>query len=167
MNLVTSPLARIAIIAALVAAFGLTCWLRGAAHAERLFEALRAQEEAAALGRVVELAKAASDIDAITMNITTTVRERARVVTKEVPVYVTREADARCTVPRGFVSVWNADMQADPDSAAADGGHDEPAGLALSDLARDGVVPAKEAFELNRAALEACQAWARRVSAPP
>lgn len=167
MNVVLSPLARVAVVAALVAAFGLGCWLKGAAHAERRFEALRAKEEAAALAHAVELAKAASEIDVVWVNTTTTVRERARIVTKEVPVYVSPAADTRCTVPRGFVRLWNADLQADTAPASAGRGDDEPAGLALSDVASAGVVPAKERFALNRAALEACQAWVRRVSAAP
>jgi len=162
-----SPLSRVAVIAAAVATLSLVCWLKGAAHAERRFDALRAKEQAEALEHVQRLARAANEIDVVWVNTTTTVRERARVITREVPVYVSPEADARCTVPRGFVRLWNADLQADTPAAAPGGGHDEPAGLALSDVARDGVLAAKERFALNRAALEACQAWVRKVSAAP
>ena len=167
MNLLVSPLARLAVIAASVAALCLLCWLKGAAHAERRFDALRAKEQAEAFEHVQRLARAANEIDVVWVNTTTTVRERARVITREVPVYVSPEADARCTVPSGFVRLWNADLQADTAAATTSGGNDEPAGLALSDVAAAGVVPAKERFELNRAALEACQAWVRKVSVPP
>lgn len=166
LQLVASPLARVAIIAAAVAAFGLTCWLKGAAHAERRFEAIRAAEQAETLATVQRLAREAAEIDAITMNISTTVRERAKVVTREVPVYVTREADARCTVPVGLERLWHIDLQALPDTATAGSGNDAASRLALSDVAR-GVVEAKERFALNRATAEACQAWARSVRAAP
>lgn len=166
LQLVASPLVRVAIIAAAVAAFGLTCWLKGAGHAERRFEAIRAAEGAEALVNIQRLAKAAAEIDTITMNITTTVRERAKVVTREVPVYVTRESDARCTVPVGLERLWHIDLQALPDPAPAGGSNDAASRLALSDVAR-GVVEAKERFALNRATGEACQAWARAVSASP
>lgn len=36
------------------------------------------------------------------------IRWRTRTLLKEVPVYVTAEADARCTVPRGFVQLHDA-----------------------------------------------------------
>jgi hypothetical protein len=166
LQFVASPLARLAIIAAAVAAFGVTCWLKGAGHAERRFEAIRAEEGAEALLNIQRLAKAAAEIDSITMNITTTVRERAKVITREVPVYVTREADARCIVPVGLERLWHIDLQALPDPPTAHSGNDAASRLALSDVAR-GVVEAKERFALNRATAEACQAWARAVSAAP
>lgn len=39
------------------------------------------------------------------------VRERGATITKEIPVYVTAQADARCTVPVGFVRVHDAAAQ--------------------------------------------------------
>jgi len=55
------------------------------------------------------------------------VRERAATITKEIPVYVTANADARCTVPAGFVWLHDAAAQnlplgepaGDPDAPAA------------------------------------------------
>ena len=164
MNLVLSPLARVAILAALAVAFGLRCWLAGVAHEERKQDALRALEANAHGLEVQRLARAASEIEIVWVNTTTVVRERARTVTKEVPVYVSPAADSRCTVPRGFVGLWNVELQAELyDPAAAAGGNDGPAGLALSDVARDGVIPAKERFDLNRAALTACQSYVREL----
>ncbi|MBN4688707.1 hypothetical protein, partial [Escherichia coli] len=48
------------------------------------------------------------------------VRERGATITKEIPVYVTARADARCDVPAGFVRVH--------DAAAANLPLGEPAG---------------------------------------
>jgi hypothetical protein len=152
----------------LVVTFGGWCWTRGANHAEAKFAALQAKEQAAHLADVVRLAKAASEIELVWQNTTTTVRERAKVITREVPVYVTREADARCTVPLGLERLWSLDLQAIPDPAPAGSGNDAASGLALSDFGR-GVVEAKERFALNRATAEACQAWVRTVTgwSPP
>ena len=163
LTVLLGPAGRWLALAALVLAVWGHGWMRGAAHEEAKAEALRAKQEAAALEHAAELAKAAAEVDAITMQITTTVRERAKVITREVPVYVTREADARCTVPVGLERLWHLNLQAVPDPAPAGSGNDAASRLALSDVAR-GVVEAKERFALNRATAEACQAWVRKIS---
>jgi len=149
----------------LVVTFGGWCWTRGANHAEAKFSALQATEQAAHLADVVRLAKAASEIELVWQNTTTTVRERAKVIRQEVPVYVTKESDARCTVPVGLDRLWHLDLQALPDPAPTGSGYDAASRLALSDVAR-GIVEAKERFELNRATAEACQAWVRSITQP-
>jgi len=156
---------KYAALAALVAAAWGHGWLRGAASVRDAWEAAQAAEQAAHLADVVRLAKAASEIELVWQNTTTTVRERARVVTKEVPVYVSKESDARCTVPVGLERLWSLDLQAIPDPAPTGSGYDAASRLALSDVAR-GIVEAKERFELNRATAEACQAWVRSVTQP-
>lgn len=162
--LVLGPAGRWLALAALVLAVWGHGWVRGVAHEERKQAAARALEVTALGLEVQRLARAASEIEIVWVNTTTRVRERARVVTKEVPVYVSSVADSRCVVPRGFVGLWNLDLQAELyDPATAAGGNDEAAGLALSDVARDGVIPAKERFEGNRAALTACQSYVREL----
>ncbi len=160
-----SPLARIGLYAALVVAWSGWCWVKGTQHAEAKFAALQAKEQAAHLADVVRLAKAASEIELVWQNTTTTVRERAKVIRQEVPVYVTKESDARCTVPVGLERLWHLDLQTIPDPAPTGSGYDAASRLALSDVAR-GIVEAKERFELNRATAEACQAWVRSVTQP-
>lgn len=72
------------------------------------------------------------------------VRVVTNTITKEVPVYVTKEADARCVVPTGFVGLWNRSV-GDPaggDSAAATEASivlDAPSGVALSAVAEAAV----------------------------
>jgi hypothetical protein len=64
------------------------------------------------------------------------VRERGETITKEIPVYVTAKADARCDVPAGFVSVHDAAAQNVPLGEPA-GDPDAPAaGITLSGVAR-------------------------------
>lgn len=63
------------------------------------------------------------------------VREQANTIIKEVPIHVTAQADSRCDVPVGFVSVHDAAARNLPlDQPAGD--PDAPAaGVALSDVA--------------------------------
>lgn len=61
-------------------------------------------------------------------------RERTRVVREQVPVYITREADAACSINRGFVELHDA--TAADRVPAISGSASEPAvGIALSTVA--------------------------------
>lgn len=165
MNFVLSPLARLAIVVALVAAFGLTCWLKGAGHAERRFDALMAKREAAALAHAAELAKRADEVTLVYFGRRTDIEDRIRTV--EVTKYVTAKSDAACPVPVGLVRLWDdsAGVQASiyqPASGVDDAARD----VALSDVAR-GIKEARRRFEVNRAQCEGLQAWARTLSAAP
>ncbi len=63
------------------------------------------------------------------------VRERGQTIVKEVPVYVTQKADAACTVPAGFVRLYNAAATGTELDASA-GDPDAPAeGITLSAVA--------------------------------
>lgn len=63
------------------------------------------------------------------------VRERGATIVKEVPVYVTANADAACTVPAGFVHLHDAAASGDPLAGIA-GDPDAPAdGVTLSVVA--------------------------------
>lgn len=63
------------------------------------------------------------------------VMAQSAVIVKQVPVYVTRQADARCTVPVGFVRLHDAAAQGQSLPAAPGGAVDAPSGLALSAVA--------------------------------
>lgn len=154
---------KYAALAALVAAIWLHGWVTGRDGVRDAWEAATAREQAAHLADVLRLARSASEIELVWQNTTTTVRERAKVITREVPVYVSRESDARCTVPVGLDRLWHLNLQTDTTPAAAGLSNDAASRLALSDVAR-GVVEAKERFALNRATAEACQAWVRQLT---
>lgn len=63
------------------------------------------------------------------------VHERGATIVKEVPVYVTANADAACTVPAGFVQLHDAAASGYPLPGVA-GDPDAPApGITLSDVA--------------------------------
>lgn len=64
------------------------------------------------------------------------VRERGETILKEVPVYVTRQADDRCPVPVGFVRLHDAAAENRVPDSGNTGDPDAPApGVALSTVA--------------------------------
>ena len=63
------------------------------------------------------------------------VREKAHAITREIPVYVTAEADARCDVTAGFVSVHNAAAENVPIAESARDPDAIAPGIALSTVA--------------------------------
>lgn len=94
------------------------------------------------------------------------IREVTRFITREVPVYVTVQADAECTVPVGFVRLHDhaaaGDMPGVSDPAGLS--HDAPSGLALSAVA--GAVTDNYGTCLGEIArLSALQAWVREQAA--
>lgn len=92
------------------------------------------------------------------------VRERGATIIKEVPVYVTAQADASCPVTAGFVRVHDAAAEgASLDGAPTD--PDAPApGVALSTVA-DTVVSNYTACHANAEQLIALQAYVRELQA--
>jgi len=153
------------VLLALLAAIGGGAWWQehrvGEAHAQ----ATRARSDLAAanatLAGVRAALKAAQEQPAIItryVDRVQVVREAARVITKEVPVYVTPEADAACAVPAGFVRIHDAAAEGrapepptgDPDAPAA--------GLALSAVA-DTVAGNYETCHVIREQLIGLQEW--------
>lgn len=123
-------LAPLAILLA-VFAFG---YSRGSGH-------VRAEWNADVAVRQQALADAEVRAERVTTKIVTqyvdriqVVREKAKTIVKEVPVYVTPEADAACVVPRGFVRVHDG-AAANSIPGPAESADDAPAGIALSAVA--------------------------------
>ena len=92
------------------------------------------------------------------------VREVGATITKEIPVYVTAQADAACPIPTGFVRVHDAAAQGVPLGEPA-GDPDAPApGVTLSAVA--GTVAGNyTACHETGAQLTALQAWLRGLQA--
>jgi len=92
------------------------------------------------------------------------VREVGATITKEIPVYVTAQADARCIVPLGFARVHDAAatavLPAPPGSTDA-----QPSGLALSTVAGT-LVDNYTTCHGTSAQLTALQDWVRANTAP-
>lgn len=90
-------------------------------------------------------------------------QERVRVVTRtlheKVPVYVTPEADRRCSVPVGFVRLHDAAVAGVPGPAEPAGEPDDaPAGVALSRVG-DTIVDNYGVARACQAELSGLQAW--------
>ena len=92
------------------------------------------------------------------------VREVGATITKEIPVYVTAQADAACPIPAGFVRVHDAAAQGVPLGDPA-GDPDAPApGVTLSAVA-DTVAGNYTACHEAGAQLTALQVWLRGLQA--
>ena len=92
------------------------------------------------------------------------VREVGATITKEIPVYVTAQADAACPIPAGFVRVHDAAAQGVPLGEPA-GDPDAPApGVTLSAVA-DTVAGNYTACHETGTQLTALQAWLRGLQA--
>jgi phosphoribosylformylglycinamidine (FGAM) synthase-like enzyme len=68
------------------------------------------------------------------------IQVQTRTIVKEVPTYVTPEADARCILPVGFVRLYNAAaLGSDPATVPAPAGLADgaPSGIACSEVAAD------------------------------
>lgn len=92
------------------------------------------------------------------------VREVGATITKEIPVYVTAQADAACPIPAGFVRVHDAAAQGVPLGEPA-GDPDAPApGVTLSAVA-DTVAGNYTACHETGTQLTELQAWLRGLQA--
>ena len=152
-SILYKALAAVALCAAL---FGLGV-ATGRNQVTEDWEAAKAKQQARV--EAVKTAQAVATVKVVTKYVdrVKVVRERGVTITKEVPVYVTKEADAHCTVPAGFVSLHDAAARGGvPDPP---GGADAaPAGIALSTVA--GTVAGNyERCHENAEQLTALQSW--------
>jgi hypothetical protein len=96
------------------------------------------------------------------------VKEAAKTIIKEVPVYVSKESDAHCAVPVGFVRLHDAAAAAaanvPPVASPAGVPNDARSGIALSTVAGT-VADNYESAHLNAEQLKALQQWARDIHA--
>lgn len=91
-----------------------------------------------------------------------TIRVKGDEIIKEIPVYVTPENDAACTINNGFVRLWN-DANQGAVSDAAPGTDAAPAEVSLSDVGQQKAIESRVCHE-TEAKLEALQEWVRAQS---
>jgi hypothetical protein len=109
-------------------------WLQGAAHVQIRWDLADARRDAAVAKRQVRVADKVAAVVTRYVDRVQIVREAGETIIKEVPVYVTQDADRRCTVPAGFVRLWNGANRGE--LPAPDGAADEAASaVVLSDVA--------------------------------
>jgi len=144
MTLIPWPyrLLALAALAAALIGFG---WIKGAEHVQAKWDA--AVQQQALQAATVRQKQAEATVEVVTQYVdrVRVVREKGDTIIKEVPVYVPVQADAACTINRGFVRLHDAaaagelpEPTRDADAAAT--------GIALSAVA--GTVAAIHASRL-------------------
>ncbi len=147
------------LLAAALIGFG---WIKGAEHVQARWDAAVQQQTLQVA--VVRQKQAESTVKVVTQYVDRIriVREKGDTIIKEVPVYVPVQADAACTINRGFVRLHDAaaagelpEPARDADAAAA--------GIALSAVA--GTVAANyQTCHENAEKLSALQAWVMEMA---
>ena len=149
---------RLLTLAALSVALVGFGWIKGASHVQAQWDAA-IQQQALQTAAAIRERQAQATVKVVTQYVdrVRVVREKGDTIIKEVPVYVPVQADAACTINRGFVRLHDAaaagelpEPARDADAAAA--------GIALSAVA--GTVAANyQTCHENAEQLRALQAW--------
>ena len=160
MNLIAWPY-RLLVLAALgIALFGFG-WLKGANHVQGQWDAATAAQQQAQAQLQIQQAQATVQVVTKYVDRIQVVREKGDTLIQEIPVYVPVQADAACTVHRGFVSLHDAAAAGELPTAPGD--PDAPAeGLALSAVAAT-VVSNYQTCHENAEQLKALQDWIRQT----
>ncbi|KAG0164413.1 hypothetical protein DFQ28_005150 [Apophysomyces sp. BC1034] len=150
-------LLALAVLAAALVAFG---WVKGAGHVQAAWDAAVVKQSLTTAR--VQQRQADATVQVVTKYVdrVQVVREKGADIIKEVPVYVTREADAACVLPRGFVRLHDA-AAANEIPGPAGSADAAPAGITLSTAAATVADNYKRCNE-NAAALTALQEWVRK-----
>jgi hypothetical protein len=136
-------------------------WIKGASHVQTQWDT--ATERQVRQASAVKARQAEATVKVVTEYIDRIriVREKGADIIKEVPVYVPVQADAACTINRGFVHLHDAaaanelpDAASDADAATAD--------LALSAVATT-VTDNYRICHENTEQLRALQEWVREM----
>ena len=156
MSVIPWPYRLLALTALSVALIGFG-WIRGASHVQARWDA--AMQQQALQTAVARERQAQTTVKVVTQYVDRVhiVREKGETIIKKVPVYVPVQADAACTINRGFVRLHDAaaagelpEPARDADAAAA--------GIALSAVA--GTLAANyQTCHENAEQLRALQAW--------
>ena len=160
MNLIAWPYRLLALTALCIVLVGFG-WLKGASHVQAQWDAATATQQQAQAQ--VQIRQAEATVQVVTQYVDRiqVVREKGDTLIQEIPVYVPVQADAACTVHRGFVSLHDAAAAGELPTAPGD--PDAPAeGLALSAVAAT-VVSNYQTCHENAEQLKALQDWIRQT----
>jgi hypothetical protein len=149
----------VAALALVLVGFG---WVKGAGHVQAQWDAAVQQQAMQATAVREEQAQATVKVVTQYVDRVRVVREKGDTIIKEVPVYVPLQADAACTINRGFVRLHDA---------AAAGALPEPArdtdaaagGIALSAVAGTVATNYQTCHETAEQ-LRALQTWVREMA---
>lgn len=122
------------VLVLILLAYSTACWHAGASHVQAKWDAEHAANEAAAAKVAVEQAKRTAELVADYEDKLRAAQETKHTIIKRIPVYVTAQADAACTINRGFVRLHDASA-AGADPGAPTLADAAPSGVALSAVA--------------------------------
>ena len=161
MSLIPWPYRLLALAALAVALIGFG-WVKGAGHVQTRWDAAVQQQTLQAAAIRERQAQATVKVVTQYVDRVRIVREKGDTIIKEVPVYVPVQADAACTINRGFVRLHDAaaagalpEPAGDTDAAAAD--------IALSTVAATVATNYQTCHETAEQ-LRALQTWVREMA---
>ncbi len=160
MSLIPWPYRLLALAALAVALIGFG-WVKGAGHVQARWDAAVQQQTLQATA--VRERQALATVKVVTEYVDRVriVREKGDTIIKEVPVYVPVQADAACTINRGFVRLHDVAAAGELPEPARDADA-ATAGIALSAVARTVAANYQSCHE-NAEQLRALQAWVREM----
>ena len=162
MSLFPWPYRCLALVLLAAALIGIG-WIKGAAHVQAQWDA--AVQQQALQTSATRLRQAEATVKVVTeyVNRVRVVREKGDTIIKEVPIYVPVQADAACTINRGFVRLHDAAAASELPEPAGDA--DAPAaGIALSAVAGTVATNCQTCYEIAEQ-LKALQTWVREMTA--
>lgn len=162
MTLIPWPYRLLALVLLAVALIGFG-WIKGAVHVQAQWDA--AVQQQALQTSATRLRQAEATVKVVTEYVdrVRVVREKGDTIIREVPVYVPAQADAACTINRGFVRLHDAAAAGELPEPAGDA--DAPAaGIALSTVAET-VAGNYQSCHENAEQLRALQGWVREMAA--
>ena len=137
-------------------------WIKGAGHVQAQWDAAVQQQALQATAVREEQAQATVEVVTQYVDRVRVIHEKGDTIIKEVPVYVPVQADAACTINRGFVRLHDAaaggalpEPARDADAAAAD--------IALSAVAGTVATNYQTCHETAEQ-LTALQTWVREMA---
>ena len=160
MNLIPWPYRWLALVllAAALIGFG---WIKGAGHVQAQWDATVQKQTLQAAAVRERQAQATVKVVTQYVDHVRVVREKGDTIIKEVPVYVPVQADAACTINRGFVRLHDAAAAGELPESARDADA-VAAGIALSAVAGTVVANYQSCHE-NAEQLRALQTWIREM----
>ena len=160
MSLIPWPYRLLALAALGIALYGFG-WIKGAGQVQAQWDAATAAQQQALANAQIRQAEATVQVVTKYVDRIQVVQEKGDTLIQEIPVYVPVQADAACTVHRGFVSLHDAAAAGELPEPARDA--DAPAeGLALSAVAATVVTNYQTCHE-NAEQLKALQDWIRQT----
>lgn len=160
MGLILPWWSKYAAVAALAVALWLHGWTTGRGQVRDAWDQANAEREAAYMAEVVRLAQVRERVIYQYIDRYRVVAEKAATIVKEVPRYVTVQADSACTVPVGAVRVHDAAAGNEPLSEPPGSADERASGIALSTLVGTTAENYGRCWQI-REQLKALQEWAR------